>query len=351
MIAVEGSVRVNTDRVFYNPRMRVNRDICVAMVSELGIKEYLDAFSASGVRGIRVRKEAGVERVVMNDISTSACQRIRENLALNDISDCEVTCESASVIMSKRRFEAIDLDPFGSPAQFLAPAASSARSYLFITATDTAPLCGAHLRSGIRKYLAVPLNTEYHREMGVRILMGAVIRELARADRRGIPLLSYATEHYVRLHLRIKKGAREADEALESMGYVEHCFGCGGWSLRMGMGCKSSGTCSFCGGKTCTAGPLWLGPLHDKDILKAALNRIEPESRAHRLVLLCSEEVDVPFYYDHHKICRRLRITPSKVESVISDLLEHGYRASRTHFTGVGIKTDAPLRDLVSLLA
>lgn len=350
MIAVEGSVRVNTDGVFYNPRMRTNRDICVAMALELGINEYLDAFSASGIRGIRVKKEAGVERVVMNDIIPSACQRIRENLALNEISDCEVTCESASAIMSRRRFETIDLDPFGSPAQFLAPAAYSARSYLFITATDTAPLCGAHLRSGMRKYLAVPLNTEYHREMGVRILMGAVIRELARADKGGMPLLSYATEHYVRLHLHIKKGAREADETLESMGYVEHCFGCGGWSLRMGMGCTSSGRCSFCGGKTCTAGPLWLGQLHDKDLLKSVLRRLDPESRAKRLVLLCSEEVDVPFYYDHHKICRRLRITPSKVESVISDLLEHGFRASRTHFTGVGIKTDAPLRDLIYLL-
>ncbi len=349
-LVVEGSALLNTDGVFYNPRMKTNRDVCVAMASELNINEYLDAFSASGVRGIRVRKEAEVKRVVVNDFSPIACKRIKENLVLSGVTDCEVACENANVIMSRRRFEVVDLDPFGSPAPFLASAANAAMSYLFVTATDTAPLCGAHLKSGIRKYLAVPLNTEYHREMGVRVLLGAVIRELARFDRGGIPLLSYATEHYVRLHLRIKKGAQEADAALESMGYVEHCFECGGWSTSRGMACTARGKCEFCGGETRVAGPLWLGPLHERETLNGVLKRLDPASRAFRLVLSCLEEIDVPFYYDHHKICRRLRITPVKIETVISDLIERGYKASRTHFSGIGIKTDARLNDLADLL-
>ena len=37
--------------------------------------------------------------------------------------------------------------------------------------------------SGIRKYLARPLRTPYHREMGARILLGLAARELARLDK------------------------------------------------------------------------------------------------------------------------------------------------------------------------
>lgn len=84
--------------------------------------------------------------------------------------------------------------------------------------------------------------------------------------------------------------------------------------------------------------------------MNGVLKRLDPASRAFRLVLSCLEEIDVPFYYDHHKICRRLRITPVKIETVISDLIEQGYKASRTHFSGIGIKTDAPLNDLADLL-
>ena len=54
-------------------------------------------------------------------------------------------------------------------------------------------------------------------------------------------------------------------------------------------------------------------------------------------------ELDVPFYYDHHKICERLGITPGKIDRVVEYIRAQGWRASRTHFSGIGIKTDAPL--------
>ena len=69
-------------------------------------------------------------------------------------------------------FNIVDLDPFGSPAPYLDAATRSVVHLLEVTATDTAPLCGAHFNSGMRKYAAVPLNNEFHSEMGVRILLG-----------------------------------------------------------------------------------------------------------------------------------------------------------------------------------
>ena len=113
--------------------------------------------------------------------------------------------------------------PFGTPSPFLDAASSSVHSMLSVTATDTAPLCGAHLNSGIRKYAAVPLNTEYHSEMGLRILLGACARELAKHEKGMLPLLSHVTRHYVRTYLEIIPGAKQADRTLRSMGFSIHC--------------------------------------------------------------------------------------------------------------------------------
>ena len=54
--------------------------------------------------------------------------------------------------MSEEKFGFVDLDPFGTPAPFIDAAIRSSGKYLGVTATDTAPLCGAHLKAGIRRY-------------------------------------------------------------------------------------------------------------------------------------------------------------------------------------------------------
>lgn len=339
----EGNVTFEIDGAFYNPKMKLNRDICVAMASALAPSEYLDALSASGIRGMRVAREAGVRRVTLNDVSPTAHELIMRNLARNGL-DCEVTCCNANVLMHERRFQAVDLDPFGSPSPFLTAASRSALSYLFITATDTAPLCGAHLNSGIRKYLARPLRTDYHREMGARILLGLAARELARRDKGMEPLLTHVTDHYVRVYLRVRKGAKAADECLSGMGYVEHCPACGCFVTREEP--KLDGTCSHCCSRTALAGPLWLGKIHDVGTIRSALQKLDEEGRARRLLEICAAEEDVPMYYDHHSICDRLSLTPGRIDLVLERLISRGFQASRTHFYGLGIKTEANMEDV-----
>lgn len=349
MLLQEGDITFDVEGVFYNPRMKLNRDICVGLVRFLKISDYVDALSASGVRGLRVAKEAGVETVLLNDVSPVAYERIIENIRRNGLG-CHASCCNANALLHGRHFEAVDLDPFGSPAPFIGSASRSALSYLFITATDTAPLCGAHLSSGIRKYLARPVKTDYHREMGARILLGAAVRELARIDKAGVPLLTYATEHYVRIYLKIIHGARAADRSLEMMGYVDHCRICGSWTQQLGADRRPEGRCRLCGAGTVAAGPLWLGPLHDRDVIGGCLPLFKEEDRAARLLHTCLGEIDIPMYYDHHIICRSLGIAPGRIDDLVSMLQEHGFKASRTHFSGIGIKTDAGLDELMQML-
>ena len=342
-LITEGAVTFETEGAFYNPRMALNRDINVAMTKSLGISHYLDALAASGIRGMRVAKEAEVKEISLNDVSPEACRLMEKNLARNSIS-ATVTCRNANVLLHERHFQAVDLDPFGSPSSYLSAASRSALEYLFVTATDTAPLCGAHPMSGIRKYLARPLRTPYHREMGARILLGLAARELARLDKSMHPLLTHVTDHYVRIYLRVGKGAKLADRCLEKMGYVEHCPVCGSYTLLNEP--KPSGVCSHCSGKTALAGPLWLGRVQDGPAINKALRTSNLSRRAEKILTACAGEIDAPMYYDHHSICERLSLTPGRIDLVQERLRSRGFQASRTHFYGLGIKTDANMEDV-----
>jgi tRNA (guanine26-N2/guanine27-N2)-dimethyltransferase len=342
-LITEGSITFETEGAFYNPKMLLNRDIGVAMASSLGLSDYLDALSASGIRGLRVAKEAGVKNVTLNDVRSQACRLIEKNMSRNGLAG-NVTCYNANVLLHERHFQAVDLDPFGSPSSYLSAASRSALSYLFMTATDTAPLCGAHLKSGIRKYMAVPLRTDYHREMGARILLGLAARELARLDKAVQPLLTHVTDHYVRTYLRVIKGAKAADRSLEKMGYVEHCNSCSSFIF---LEKPSPGArCRHCLGKTSLAGPLWLGRIQEAQIIEKALAWENLSLRAKKLLSTCAGEVESPMYYDHHRICKRLRITPGRIDESIARLRANGHRASRTHFNGIGIKTDACMAEV-----
>ena len=201
--------------VFYNPAMRMNRDVAVAAIACFSKNNpeytYLDALSASGIRGLRIAKEGGLN-TTMSDWEDASFELVTKNIELNDLTNCTAIKRNANVVMLDDSFDIIDLDPFGSPAPFLDTACRSAKRLLCITSTDTAPLCGAHKKAGIRNYAAVPLKTEYYPEMGVRILMGAVARTLAKHDKAMTPLLSYASAHYVRIFASVKKGINEADE-------------------------------------------------------------------------------------------------------------------------------------------
>jgi tRNA (guanine26-N2/guanine27-N2)-dimethyltransferase len=128
------------------------------------------------------------------------------------------------------------------------------------------------------------------------------------------------------------------------MGYVEHCPACGGFATRSEPRWK--GTCEHCRSRTFLAGPLWLGRISEPDVIRGALAALEGGLRARRLLEVCLEEENVPMYYDHHNICERLKITPARIDDIVRRLCAEGYRASRTHFSGLGIKTDAPLKAL-----
>ncbi len=342
--------------VFYNPRMALNRDATVLFLAALPPDarpdDYLDAMGATGLRGLRVAGETGL-RVTINDRSRRALGLAAMNAARLGL-PIETVLSDANALMSTRRFGAVDLDPFGSPAPFLDAACRSAVRYLFVTATDTAPLCGAHLRAGMRRYAARPMNTEYHAEVGLRVLLGFVARELVKYDRGLVPLCCFAREHFVRLQLGLRQGVVAADETLARIGYVHQCSSCPGRTEQRGLVAVPS-VCPACKGTTVPIGPLWLGEVNDPltiGRMRAMLPSagLERGTALDRLLATLAGELPTSTHYDYHRLAKWVGASPPPVGTVLDRLGERGYRASRAHYSGTAIKTDAPLGRVIEAL-
>ncbi len=324
--------------IFFNRRMELNRDATILLLPILEPSDYLDAMGATGIRGLRVANECGIP-VTICDRDPVAIDLITRNVQRSGI-PVTVVQRDANALLSEQSFDAVDLDPFGTPAPFVDAGVKGTRRFLFVTATDTAPLCGAHLKAGIRRYSAYPMNTEYHSEVGLRILMGFVVRQTARYDRGVEPVFCYAREHFVRLHLRLIRGAKAADEALGQTGYIYQCRKCPYREEEAAI-VSSSRTCPHCGELLQPVGPLWLGDLHNRAILsdmRARIGMIKPGSEKELAKLLdcCIEELPVPGFYDYHVLAKRLGCSPPGITDVLSRITAEGYPASRTHFSGTG---------------
>lgn len=353
--------------VFYNPEMELNRDITVAATSAFVEKllsqknilkeevRYVDAFSASGIRGLRIAGEVGIH-ATMNDWSTDAFEMIKENIKINGLEEKTLaTHKNANVLLQEQKFHIVDIDPFGTPSPFLDAASASVRNMLSVTATDTAPLCGAHLKAGIRKYAAVPLNTEYHREMGLRVLLGACARELAKHEKGMKPLLSHVTRHYVRTYLEVLPGIKQTDQTLKSIGFSIHCPKCGFRGPVYGLAVHIEKQCPVCGMPTQIAGPLWLGSFREKAFCDEVISELEThplntKDKAKKIITSCRDELDIPMFYDQHVICKELGVSATGIKILIETLKAHGFEASRTHFSGTSFRTDAPITKIKEII-
>jgi len=246
------------EAVFYNPVQELNRDLTVAVLRAYEEREpraetYLDAMTATGVRGVRAA--ANGWDVTCTDVDEAAVGLCRENLGRNGL-DATVRRRDANPLLHETYFDVVDLDPFGTPIPFADAAFQGTRNLLCVTATDTAPLCGAHFESGVRTYSAVPQNTEYHAEMGVRVLLSALARTGARYDVAVDPIATHATNHYVRTYLELDRGARVANDALDELGHVYHCQHCRWRDHEPGLLADPPDACPVCDHHPQAAGPL-----------------------------------------------------------------------------------------------
>ncbi len=355
--------------IFYNPAMKTDRDISVAFlyafqrVTNRKLR-ICDALSATGVRGLRYAKEvANVERVVINDINELAYNLMKVNIEKNGLKGIVSAFHAdANVLLAHfarkgKRFNVVDIDPFGSPVPFLDNAirAVENKGLLCVTATDLAPLMGVFRKACIRKYSAIPLRCILSREAGLRILIGYTVRIGAKYGLKVTPLLSYSRRHYMRLFLNIRIGKKRADESLGKLGYIAFCPRCGRVYIEKHPFALEK-NCKKCLSKVEIGGPLWLGELGDENILRETIKIYEEffgESSKEGLRILkkLAEELDMPPYFYTTDFITRIygfKNEPS-LKSVIEGLEKMGYRTTFTHFSTKGFKTRASIDAIVEV--
>ncbi|MGM0604176.1 MAG: tRNA (guanine(26)-N(2))-dimethyltransferase [Halobacteriota archaeon] len=349
--ARDGASDGSGDGVFFNPTQELNRDVTVAVLRayrerEPRVETYLDAMAASGIRGVRAAA-AGYD-VTCADVDPDAVALARANLDRNGL-EGDVVHRNVNALLHEEYFDVVDVDPFGTPIPFADAAFSSTRDLVCVTATDTAPLCGAHQRSGIRKYGAVPQNTDYHPEMGLRTLVGALVRTAARYDVAATPILSHVSRHYVRTYLQLDRRATSADAALESIGFVHHCEDCLERDHEFGLIPRSvPETCPHCeSNRVLTAGPIWLGPIADSAFTASVRESITDDmgtaNRARRLLETIEAELDTPTHYDQHRLCELWGVPANSMDEFVGDLRSAGYEASKAHYSGTAFKCPASI--------
>ena len=357
--------------VFYNPKSELNRDVTVvalqAFLSQYGKAKarVCTPLAGTGVRPIRIAKEVtGIEKVIAGDANPQAVELIKKNRALNEVEDLvEVYHKEANQLLSQYvsfqdKFDIIDIDPFGSPRDFLSAAIRALKppALLCLTATDMPVLVGIRHRTCIKRYAAVPLKTEYAHELAVRILLGCVVREGASHNMGIFPLLSFSVDHYVRLYCLVEEGDDKTWNAVSQLGFITHCNQCGQRFVSQGM-FPNIKPCDQCKSQEPQqVGPLWAGYLGEKAFIQKMCQNLDNISlgRKRRIVSLLNtikEEVEgPPTYYDLHQLADKLNIPVPPFRDVISRLVDMGAFAVRTHYAPHAIRTSASEQELTDLL-
>ena len=341
----EGSVRIKASigkiskklDVFYNPVMKLNRDITLLLLYSINNNDMQMALplAGSGIRGIRFLKELKEEKIrsiTFNDIDKKSVQIIEENLRLNDIKDrdkIQIENKDANLfLLQSTGFDYIDIDPFGTPNPFLENSIVrlAREGILAVTATDTAALAGSSKNACIRKYWANSLRNEFMHETAVRILIRKVQLVGAQNDKALTPIFSYYSDHYYRIFFRCDKGKQKVDKLL-----------------------RKHGPLIF---ENCEYGPIFKGKLWDNKLVKRMLKSCNKNNRKmYSLLSIISKEATIGTIgsYDLHEISRKIKTIP-KIEEVIKKLEEKGFKASRTHFNLRAVKTNAQKNQIIRII-
>ena len=348
-----------TSPVFFNPAAALNRDISVCLTAAMGGLTFCDAMAGVGARGLRVAKEvARIDHVVLVDFNGQALGIARKAAALNRVMrKCEFSqSETSSYLYSRygrdKRFDFVDVDPFGTPVGQIQGAirATSDGGLLSVTATDTAVLCGVYPKVARRRYGATPLNNHFNHETAIRLLAGVVAREAAALDIGVRPVAAHSTRHYVRIFFSVSTGAAKGNSALTNLGHVAWCPSCGWVSASP----EPRSSCDSCGKKVRLAGPGWVGPLTDEVLLRSArkvARGLGLPGASEAFAALSGVDDFPPWSFSIDDICSTLGISTVPESDVYRALMEAGHSAMRTPFEKKGLKTSAGYAEVVRAIS
>src|SRR3989338_515145 len=375
--------------VFYNPVMKLNRDISVLLLNSMDKDKLIiaDPLAGTGIRSIRFVLELNkpkIKAIAINDYSKNAVKSIKNNLKLNKINKfsiikntmnnssndriikknnnetgnnkIKVYNEDANLFLLKSSgFDYIDIDPFGSSNSYLEAAIKriSRKGILAITNTDTAALTGTYPEACARKYWSMAKRDYMMHETGLRILLRKIQLVGMQYEKALIPIFSYFKDHYFRVFFKCIKGKKLCDEVAKQHGMLNG------------------------------AGPLWMGQLWDDKLankmysalLKKSNKKIPISKQTYKnynndnpiiikegiinnselpkflKIIKAESKINAVGFYDLHDIARKKKLkTMMGKDDIIKKIKKKGLNAANTHFSGTGIRSDISYDGLLKLL-
>lgn len=151
-----------------------------------------------------------------------------------------------------------------------------------------------------------------------------------------MPLVSLSVDYYVRIFVRVYTSPAEVKKSASKMGYLLHCSSCtshevvpmmqtietktkkGGTSVKYKLGhIPMASACKQCqSGRIQVAGPCWIDPLFDDDVLKQLMDHLSQNQGSYNsysrlfglLTAMANELRDVPFLYSVSRLCKVLHV-------------------------------------------
>ena len=143
---------------------------------------------------------------------------------------------------------------------------------------------------------------------------------------------------------------------MKNIGYIAHCKDCLYRHEHKGLASSVPEFCPECGEKLIVAGPMWLGPVQNEEFIDSMIEiadekELNQKDKVLKLLNSCKMEANAPStFYDIHKVCRALKISAPKFDKVFDRLEEKGFIAVKTHYSPLGIKTNATNKELMDTL-
>ncbi|KAI9744753.1 MAG: RNA methyltransferase tRNA(m5U54)methyltransferase [Claussenomyces sp. TS43310] len=379
----------------------------------------LDALSATGLRALRYALEIPfTTSVTANDLLPAATESIKLNVEHNKLSGkiIPVTGNALAHMYSlaveqadskgkpkpAKKYDVIDLDPYGTAAPFLDAAVQSVKDggLLCVTCTDGGVWASnGYPEKAYSLYGGIPIKGMHSHEGGLRLILHAIATSAARYGLAMEPLLSLSIDFYARVFVKIRKSPADVKFLAGKTMVVYNCdTGCGAWTTQLlarnklaenksGVGTyykhvfalapNTGELCEHCKSKMHMAGPMYAGPLHSPVFVQKILDELPNISketymtttRIEGMLSMALEEtlepldagqglesptanqqgkndpaaVDhYPFFFVPSVISKVIHcVTPH--ENALRGALRHlGYRVTRSHTKAGSIKTDAP---------
>nr|XP_011469986.1 PREDICTED: tRNA (guanine(26)-N(2))-dimethyltransferase isoform X2 [Fragaria vesca subsp. vesca] len=274
----ERGLKFDTGDTFFRHESATGRDLGVLAATlykkSRGKLRVLDALCGCGVRSLRYLVEAEADFVLANDGNVDSRDVITANLSQVEEEEerWKVTLTDANRIMTecymnRDFYDLIDIDSFGSDSSFLRSAINALRmdGLLYVTSTDGFSSGGRRPQQTLAAYGAYVRPMPYSNELGLRMLIGGVVRVASVMGYRVVPLFSYYSYHgpVFRVMLRVIRGKLPDSR---HYGFISYCRDCGNsqefsWEELGRICCPCSD--SKVSVSLVVSGPLWTGPLHD----------------------------------------------------------------------------------------